>query len=169
MQSTTDELRNFSRPDTTPAVEVDLVKVISSALQLTQNVINKLEARVELKLPQRAVIEEGRSQRLEQVVINLITNACRAMSSVDQPTIEIELVMMGENWQLRVSDNGLGFGGKDPKVLFEAFYTTATKGNGLGLGLAISAAIVSEHHGKIWANESKSGGAEFFVELPQKA
>ena len=169
MQLTTDELRNFSRPDITPAIEVDLVKVIASALQLTQNVTSKLDAKVKLKLPQRALIEEGRSQRLEQVVINLITNACRAMSSVDQPTIEIELLMIDEKWQLRVADNGLGFGGKDPKVLFEAFYTTSTKGNGLGLGLAISAAIVSEHHGKIWANESKSGGAEFFVELPQKA
>lgn len=169
MQSTTDELRNFSRPDVTSTEEVDLVKVILSALQLTQNITNKLGVKIKLILPKSALIEEGRSQRLEQVVINLITNACRAISSVDQPAIEIELLMIEENWQLRVSDNGLGFGGKDPKVLFEAFYTTSTKGNGLGLGLAISAAIVSEHHGKIWANESESGGAQFYVELPQKA
>jgi len=72
---------------------------------------------------------------------------------------------------LRVIDNGAGFGAQDPEELFEAFYTTKASTDGMGLGLAISAAIVNEHHGQIWAQNSSQNtihkGAEFVVTIPQ--
>ena len=168
MQNTTHELRAFSRPDRTQASEVDLISVVKNALNLTEDVIQKVGATVKSTLPALALMQGGRSQRLEQVIMNLVTNACRALAGVEHPEIELELSQVDDAWLLRVEDNGRGFGSADPELLFEAFYTTATKGNSLGLGLAISAAIVSEHHGKIWAQSAPKGGAIFFLKLPQK-
>jgi two-component system C4-dicarboxylate transport sensor histidine kinase DctB len=65
-----------------------------------------------------------------------------------------------------VTDNGAGFDAQNPEELFEAFYTTKASTDGMGLGLAISAAIVNEHHGQIWAKNSIEGGAEFVVTIP---
>jgi signal transduction histidine kinase len=73
----------------------------------------------------------------------------------------------GQNWIIDITDNGPGFGIRDPKRLFEAFYTTKSEQQGMGLGLAISAAIVEEHHGKIWAAQNPQGGAIFYVSLPK--
>ena len=72
-----------------------------------------------------------------------------------------------DNWLLRVADNGAGFGAQDLEELFQAFYTTKASTDGMGLGLAISAAIVNEHHGQIWAQNSTLNGAEFVVTIPR--
>ena len=166
MQSTTDELRSFARPNAQTIETVDLNEVVENAIRLTVDKLEQGGVHVQRRLSPSPALLEGRQQRLEQVIINLITNACQALIESPSPKIEIELHSLAQAWLLTVIDNGLGFGGQSPEQLFEAFYTTGTRGNSLGLGLAICTAIVSEHHGEIWAKENPDGGAIFYIKLP---
>jgi two-component system C4-dicarboxylate transport sensor histidine kinase DctB len=165
MQSTTSQLRFFSRPDETKFALVDLNQVVSSAIELTRAQCHN--AKVSLQWAsknsgQASVL--GQSLRLEQVIVNLLINAFAAVSEGGQVFISLEHKQ--GNWLLKVADNGAGFGDQDPEELFEAFYTTKASTDGMGLGLAISAAIVNEHHGQIWAQNNTQGGAEFVVTIP---
>lgn len=167
MQNTTDELRAFARPDRYETEQVDLNQVVQNAIRMTDDKLKSLNIQVDTHLISDHALLEGRTLRLEQIVINLITNACNALIETPSPKINICIQNQGDDWLLSVSDNGLGFGGQSPEQLFEAFYTTGTRGNSLGLGLAICTAIVSEHHGSIWAQENPQGGAIFYVRLPK--
>jgi two-component system C4-dicarboxylate transport sensor histidine kinase DctB len=170
MQSTTSQLRFFSRPDETKFILVDLQQVIASAIKLTRAQCDT--AQVNLQWAPNSGVQAcvmGQSLRLEQVIVNLLINAFAAVNDSGQVIISLEHDQ--QNWLLRVIDNGAGFGAQDPEELFEAFYTTRASTDGMGLGLAISAAIVNEHHGQIWAQNSSQNtihkGAEFVVTIPQ--
>ncbi len=166
MQSTTSQLRFFSRPDETKFVPVDLNLVVNNAIKLSQAQCR--DAMVDLHWnPDSQVVAHvmGQSLRLEQVVVNLLINAFAAVSGGGQ--VWVSLGLEQNSWLLKVADDGPGFGDQDPEELFEAFYTTKASANGLGLGLAISAAIVNEHQGQIWAQKSIHGGAEFVVTIPR--
>jgi two-component system C4-dicarboxylate transport sensor histidine kinase DctB len=166
MQSTTSQLRFFSRPDETKFALVDLHQVVASAIELTRAQCD--HAKVDLKwspsIPNQALVM-GQSLRLEQVIVNLLINAFAAVNEGGQVLVSLELEQ--DNWLLRVADNGAGFGTQDLEELFQAFYTTKASTDGMGLGLAISASIVNEHHGQIWAQNSTLNGAEFVVTIPR--
>jgi two-component system C4-dicarboxylate transport sensor histidine kinase DctB len=165
MQSTTSQLRFFSRPDETKFMPVDLHQVVASAIKLTRAECDS--AKVHLKwspsISNQALVM-GQSLRLEQVIVNLLINAFAAVDEGGQVLLNLELEQ--DNWLLRVADNGAGFGSQDLEELFQAFYTTKSSTDGMGLGLAISAAIVNEHHGQIWAQNSALNGAEFVITIP---
>lgn len=165
MQSTTSQLRFFSRPDETKFVLIDLHQVVASAIKLTRAECDS--AKVHLKwspsISNQALVM-GQSLRLEQVIVNLLINAFAAVDEGGQVLLNLELEQ--DNWLLRVADNGAGFGSQDLEELFQAFYTTKSSTDGMGLGLAISAAIVNEHHGQIWAQNSALNGAEFVITIP---
>ncbi|MDP6967524.1 MAG: cache domain-containing protein [Gammaproteobacteria bacterium] len=166
MQNTTDELRFFAKPDAHTSAAVNLVEVINNAVTLAGLQENHPYIQFHLHCDIAQAMMQGHAQRLEQVVVNLLSNACIALDHVSNPRIDLRLLKGCECWLLEVQDNGLGFGEKNPEKLFEAFYTTRSKTNGMGLGLAISAAIVAEHHGKIWALNAPGKGALFKVQLP---
>ena len=167
MQLTTDELRVFSRPDEHGQQAIDLLDVIAKAVAMARVSLPLDDLQLDLVEPQQRAMVMGQKPRLEQVVINLLSNACSALAGTAAPHITISVMLVGDNWCLQVADNGPGFYGQDAQKLFEAFYTTRAKSNGMGLGLAICAAIVEEHHGQIEAQERKGGGAQFNICLPQ--
>jgi len=165
MQSTTSQLRFFSRPDETKFALVDLNQVVTSAIELTRAQCDN--AKVNLQWTANTFTRAhvlGQSLRLEQVIVNLLINAFAAVNEGGQVLVILEHEQ--ESCLVRVTDNGAGFGAQNPEELFEAFYTTKASTNGMGLGLAICAAIVNEHHGQIWAQNSTQGGAEFVVTIP---
>ncbi|MDC9719965.1 MAG: ATP-binding protein [Gammaproteobacteria bacterium] len=167
MQSTTSQLRFFSRPDETKFIPVELNLVVNNAIKLSQ--AQCADARVDLHWnPDSQMVAQvmGQSLRLEQVVVNLLINAFAAINGGGNVWLSLDLDQ--DRWLLRVADDGPGFGNQDPEELFEAFYTTKASTNGMGLGLAISAAIINEHQGQIWAQKSIYGGAEFVVTIPSK-
>jgi signal transduction histidine kinase len=103
--------------------------------------------------------------QLRQVIINLLTNAIKF---VDKKTPKIELGIEETNNKIRIyiTDNGKGIQDNDKKRVFEKFKTTdQTKATGIGLGLYICKKVVNLHEGKIWVENSKSGGAKFIIEL----
>ncbi len=138
----------------------DLNQIIADALRLMRSelVIRNIRP-VTLLAPNLALVR-GDRVHLQQVLVNLIVNACDAMNSTppSDRQITIETRSVDENFvQATVADRGTGFAFVDSKPVFEAFRTT--KANGLGLGLPICRSLIELHGGKLWAGNESTGGA----------
>jgi signal transduction histidine kinase len=104
--------------------------------------------------------------QLQQVLLNLLSNACDALKGVNprERRISIGVSMRGAaRVRISVSDNGSGFSDNNPEHLFKPFVTT--KRSGLGLGLSISRSIVDAHGGRLWAENNRDAGATFHIDL----
>ena len=106
--------------------------------------------------------------QMQQVVLNLLMNACEAMTGT--PTAKRHLVVttrfqaIGEAAEITVQDCGPGIPQGDTERIFQAFVTTKT--HGLGLGLAICRSVAEAHHGVLWAENSAESGAIFHFKIP---
>ena len=111
----------------------------------------------------------GDRVQLQQVLVNLITNAIESVGVTrGRPRrIAIRTVPLdGEELLLEVHDSGLGIDSDEMERIFETFYTT--KATGTGLGLALCRTIVEEHGGRLWASQGKQHGAIFHIQLPRR-
>src|SRR5213076_320883 len=108
------------------------------------------------------------AHQLQQVFLNLITNAEQAMERAerDQQRLTIRTRRAGDLIRIELEDTGPGIPPNLLERIFNPFFTTKPTGSGTGLGLSISLGIVREHEGKIWAENSPQGGARFIVEVP---
>ena len=109
----------------------------------------------------------GNASQLQQVFLNLITNAEQAMLEAHKKgTLTITTKRMGDTVKARITDDGPGISPENMKKLFTPFFTTKEVGKGTGLGLSICHGIITEHGGKIYAESELGKGATFVVELP---
>jgi two-component system C4-dicarboxylate transport sensor histidine kinase DctB len=109
------------------------------------------------------------SNRLQQVLVNLFSNALDAMEmagSVSRQLV-VEAGREGARVLITVTDSGPGIPEEVRAHLFEPFFTTKPQGKGLGLGLAISEQIVRESGGRLRAESPPEGGARFIIDLPR--
>jgi len=104
--------------------------------------------------------------RLEQVLVNLVGNALDAVTGREQPMISLHAHVTGGMAHLTVRDNGPGLSEEAFSRLFEPFFTTKPAGEGLGLGLTLSAGILNENGGSLSASNHPDGGACFTLVLP---
>lgn len=166
MSETTRQLKFFARRGGEAFDDVNLADVIAGALETMRPAIRAQSVELECVNAMEAVIIRGGRMRLEQVLINVIGNALDAMSQTDDKELMIILEKDAAKARIRVLDTGEGLSGGKEINIFEPFVTTKASGEGLGLGLAISAGIVGEHGGTLSARNRSSGGAEFILELP---
>jgi C4-dicarboxylate-specific signal transduction histidine kinase len=161
-------LRTFGRaaPVTFEAVDVD--EVIERALSLMQEQLRLRAIDVDLDLCPDALIVQGNPIQLEQVFINLLTNARDALSEVPEERKKIRIVSSLERDRIRIvfEDTGPGIPPEIAKRVFDPFFTTKEVGTGTGLGLSITYSIVKEHGGDISLSKTPGGGATFTVEVP---
>ena len=109
----------------------------------------------------------GDRVQLQQVLLNLVLNACDAMNLVPEAARRLTIATMaGAEHSVRVTvcDTGPGVAGDQLERVFEPFVTSKTQG--LGLGLAVCRSIVTAHEGRLWAENNPDGGASFCFELP---
>src|SRR6266702_948118 len=108
------------------------------------------------------------AHQLQQVFLNLITNAEQAMEKGqrDKQRLIVRTRRMGAVIRIDVEDTGPGIPPNLLERIFNPFFTTKPTGSGTGLGLSISLGIVREHEGRIWAENAPQGGARFVIELP---
>lgn len=170
MGQITAQLKKFARRSAVELQPVVLGDVIADALFLLNQRIRHDQIRIEQAIePGLLALCEG--NRLEQVVVNLLTNAFDAtLTATDgAPAIprRVRIVARSgpEGARLEVHDNGTGIAPEIMPRLFEPFFTTKEQGVGLGLGLAISAGIVRDFGGLLRAGQSELGGAVFIVIL----
>jgi len=158
-------LRTFGRPAPVLLEQVDVDEVIERSLLLMQEQLRLRGIEVELDLCSDELIVLGNAIQLEQVFINLLTNARDALSESRGKTVRIGTTRDDEWIRIRVADTGPGIPRDLEQRVFDPFFTTKEVGTGTGLGLSITYSIVKEHGGSI-AVESKRGGASFLIELP---
>jgi len=165
MAALTGHLKTFARKSPSGLRErLDLAAVVDQALQLLETRLRDESVSTELHLTRPAWVR-GDAIRLEQVLINLLRNALDAM--VDQPLkrLEVRLEADEQLWRLTVSDSGTGIAEEHLAQVFDPFFTTKAVGDGLGLGLAVSFAIIHESGGRLTADNHEHG-AVFCVTLP---
>jgi len=158
-------LRNLLRRGEAQFETVQVDVIVDQVLRLIHSDIVNLNIRVLHDRSTGLSPIYGDPVQLQQVLLNLLANACDALTSTDprDRRITIGVGMRSGRVRLSVSDNGCGFTGNSPDHLFKPFVTT--KLSGLGLGLSISRSIVEAHGGRIWAESNREAGATFYVEL----
>jgi signal transduction histidine kinase len=156
----------FSRSESAKTVPVDLAKTIDDALVMVRELLEDNRITVEMELPPLPLIQ-GSPNRLEQVIINLVTNAKDAMPAGGVLGISaLPLEMRGREFvRLTITDTGCGIAEEYISRVFDPFFTTKAAGKGTGLGLSISYGIIKEHYGQITVESSPEGTA-FHITLP---
>ncbi|WP_299549139.1 ATP-binding protein [uncultured Tateyamaria sp.] len=153
-------LRAFARQESEPALRVDLVEVVQSAVELTTPRIRNEDVTLVVNLPDAPVWVSGGEVRLGQVFVNLISNAVDAMAGRDTRALTIDI----QSTSVIISDTGPGI--ETPDRVFDPFYSTKEVGasEGMGLGLSISYGIVQSFGGEIHGANGPDG-AVFTVDL----
>lgn len=158
-------LRAFSRKEGEPMTRVELIPVILAAIELSEKRLEKAGVSIHKALPGSPVWVMGGEVRLQQVVVNLLSNAIDAMEEQADKSIWISIESTGPLTKLTVRDNGPGL--LDAEKIFDPFYSTKAVGEseGMGLGLSISYGIVQSFGGQITGRNHADGGAIFTVNL----
>ena len=159
-------LRLARRGDTDP-VRVQLNELVRDVAEIRQRVLrsDNVELRTELDMAAPPIL--GLGQELQQVVINLVTNAEHAVRAAGPGMIQLT-TKAREGWvRFTVEDSGPGVAPEIRNRIFDPFFTTKGPDEGTGLGLSICQRVVAEVGGRIWLEDSEAlGGAKFVVELP---
>ena len=160
-----ERLRNLLKRGETRFVALSVAQALDDVVELLNAELTARGVRVvrEVEPGLPPVLADG--VQLQQILINLIANACDAMDASPPGGRQLTLCAgMDSGWlHLQVRDTGPGLR-ESPEQWFEPFYTTKAKG--LGIGLPICKTIVEAHHGALWAETCETGGAVFHFTLP---
>jgi signal transduction histidine kinase len=161
-----ESLRTFARKDEGLLVDtVDMNTLIEASARLVHNEVHK-RADIDLDLTQDLPTFIGNSQKIEQVLINLMVNASQAMSDDRKGLITVRTSRDDGNIVVDVEDNGQGMTEKTLKQIFDPFFTTKRARGGTGLGLAIAYRIIEEHKGHMSVSSELGKGTVFTIKIP---
>ena len=160
--------RSLLKHDDAHFERVRLDKVVRDAIGLGHSTLAIARVQVHTTIPTDVPAVRGDPVQLLQLVLNLIMNACEAMSGrpVAERQLSLQVVTNGHHQvEIVVADSGAGLPADNEQGVFEPFFTT--KAEGIGLGLTICRAIASAHGGRLWAENNSRGGATFHLVLPE--
>jgi len=159
-------LRTFARADSEVIEPTDINKVVRDTLAICETIYKKENLAITFS-PGATQLCKGNLGKLQQVLMNLITNARDAcLERKKSGTIGIETFERGGNLFLQVTDNGPGIPEELLDRIFEPFFTTKAPGKGTGLGLRISQSIIQTLGGTMTVHSSTGEGTTFLVSLP---
>jgi PAS domain S-box-containing protein len=161
------KLLAFARQHPPQRTATDLNRVLLEALDLRRYALRAQQVDIALALDYELPATAADGPQLQQVFLNLITNAEHAL--LRRPAdrrLTARTRAEGERLFVEVADNGPGLTEEERARIFEPFYTTKPVGQGTGLGLAVSAGIVRDHDGRLSVESAPGAGATFVVELP---
>ncbi|MFW5856294.1 MAG: sensor histidine kinase [Planctomycetota bacterium] len=158
-------LRRFSRKDTEVFGPCDPNQAIRNALLLCHNVL-KYQVRVREDLTAGLPTIQAHGQRIEQVLVNLVSNAADAMATTGGGELTVRSRTDGDGVRIEVRDTGPGVPEDLLDQIWDPFYTSKPPEKGTGLGLSIAQGIVDEHGGALTAENLPEGGACFVLRLP---
>ena len=157
-------LKEFSRKSTNCIEPVSLKQIRDGVMSVMYGRFEKEQVKVSWPEGVDQVWVMADRLRLEQVFVNLLTNALQAVSDQQDKVIAVTTHSTEAVTDIFVRDNGPGV--TDPERVFEPFYTTKSSGQGIGLGLPISQRIIESFYGELTVQNHQQGGAEFCVRLP---
>ncbi len=168
IQRIVQSLKDYARRDTDePNQTVDINQVVESAGIILENLIKKSTDNFSVHYGENLPKIRGNHQHLEQVVINLITNACQALEHKKQAvSVETRYDKDDARIVLDVRDQGSGISQADLKHIMDPFFTTKRGLGGTGLGLSISERIIREHGGDIIVDSEPGKGTVVTITLP---
>ncbi|MBM9612723.1 sensor histidine kinase [Desulfobulbus rhabdoformis] len=143
------QLKIFARKSSGKLNIVPLHGVLDGAMEMMAPVLAKSGVKLSIDMPQELEGVRANAVLLQQVLVNLISNAIQAVAEQDKKKVSIEVVREEDTVLLRVQDNGPGIDPAMGRRIFEPFFTTKDPGKGLGLGLTISARIMEDMGGRI--------------------
>lgn len=171
----TNHMRLFGRADKQPSTDIDVVGLLAEMSELLDSQMIGRNISLRLDLPEDRPVVSGQTNRLEQVLLNLIVNAMHQIEEMREglpegasrmaSRITLRVRRAGDWVRIECADAA---GGVDPRIadrLFEPFVTTRPEGKGTGLGLSVAFGIVTDMGGRL-SVENRDGGATFTIELP---
>jgi signal transduction histidine kinase len=163
-------LRNFSRLDEAEFKAVNLHEGIESTLLILQHRLKRTLSRPEILMMRNygdLPLVECHAGQLNQVFMNILSNAIDALDDSQQPQVTIQTSVIGEWVEIAIADNGAGMPESIRQKIFDPFFTTKPIGRGTGMGMSISyQLIVDKHHGKLGCCSTEGQGTEFFIQIP---
>jgi two-component system NtrC family sensor kinase len=160
------DLLAFARRSEPQSEPLDLAGVVSRTLRMRTYQLNAARVTVETQFARDLPAVIGDARQLQQVCLNLLTNAVQAMEADGGGTIRVTTAVEDGHVVLSVSDTGRGIPPEARARIFEPFFTTKREGEGTGLGLSVSYGIVAAHGGTIEVAETSERGTTFRVTLP---
>lgn len=162
-------LREFARHDREDHTQpVNLNLVLRSALVLLGNLIRRTTDHLVLDLAPDLPLLSGNPQRIEQVIINIVQNACQALTDRSQ-SVTIRTQVEGEAVVLSVGDAGRGIDAADLPRVRDPFFTTKREQGGTGLGLSVTSTILAEHGGELEIRSEPGAGTTVVARFPTTA
>jgi signal transduction histidine kinase len=159
----------FARKDVA-AEPVDLNDAAQEVIALCAGDLQRNRVLLRAEFAKELPLVAGDRVQLQQVLVNLLTNASDAMAAIEDRPKEIFIkTELDQDGLVRttVRDTGVGFKTEDGDRLFNAFFTT--KSDGMGIGLSLSRSIIESHHGRLWAAVNDGAGATFTFALPRES
>jgi len=161
-------LLNFARQGKLHITEFDISDLINSILKTIRIKPEYKGILFSTECKAYDTTIEGDSDQLRQVFINVITNACEALTESETKKINIKISSTDSEFTIEISDTGAGIPKENMGKLFTPFFTTKKMGKGTGLGLAIVYGIIKMHRGEIRAVSEQGQGSTFIIRLPAK-
>jgi PAS domain S-box-containing protein len=160
-------LLTFARQHQPERTIADLNRVVQDTLELRRYAMRTAQVEIDSHLDPDLPLTWADSFQLQQVVLNLLTNAEHALSNWSgEKRIVVTTARRGDQLVVSVADSGPGVLPENLSRIFNPFFTTKPVGEGTGLGLSISDGIVREHGGRIRVDSQPGRGATFEIELP---
>jgi signal transduction histidine kinase len=167
IESVIRRVMDFSKPSQPKLLLTDINESIQEAVNLSLVTLRQTGIKLDKSLAPDLPTCHADRNLIEQVILNLLTNAAQAMEETDgEKKIEIASSEEGDNVVIRVSDSGPGVPKDLRDKVFDPFFTT--KSDSSGIGLSLSHRIVTDHGGTLDVTTSKWGGAEFIIAIPVK-
>jgi two-component system C4-dicarboxylate transport sensor histidine kinase DctB len=165
MASISRHLRNFARKPNEKLGAVSIEDVVQETLEIVSARLGTADATLSLSFEPGLPPVQGGSVRLQQVLVNIITNACDAVEGLEDRKIELAARREEGRVAIEIADRGPGVPPAIVERIFDPFFTTKGVGKGLGLGLSISYNIIKDFGGSLTVGPREGGGALFRIEL----
>ncbi|MCP4163039.1 MAG: GHKL domain-containing protein [Deltaproteobacteria bacterium] len=167
IESIIKRVMDFSKPGKPTYIKTNINEYINEVTKLTSVTLRKSGIKFIKKLDLTLPEFWNEPHLIEQVVLNLITNAAEAMKNFEgEKSIELKTYKVENCINIAIRDTGPGIPISSQSKIFDPFYTT--KSNSSGIGLSICHRIITDHGGKLKFSSGKEKGTEFIIELPLK-
>ena len=165
-KSIVENLLRFARQHEPERKPLAITDVLEATIQLMSYQFRTAKIEISTDYAESLGLVEADFNQIQQVFVNLMTNAAQAMSDGGGGDLIVRTVPHDDCVRVKIIDDGPGISRQHLSRIFDTFFTTKDTGAGTGLGLSVCYGIVTAHHGRIWADSKPGCGATFVVELP---